>query len=127
VFKPAFECVYKVKICERSLLTSLEVTNPSDTSLEIQALLHTYLRLPAQGLPQDVTLGPLKGLSFADKVAGGAVGTEERSAVDFLAGEVDRVYTNVPAEINVDLGHGKRISIKTSGLPDVSSLNRPTF
>ncbi|PLW29884.1 hypothetical protein PCASD_16600 [Puccinia coronata f. sp. avenae] len=87
VFKPAFECVYKVKICERSLLTSLE------------------------------------GLSFADKVAGGAVGTEERSAVDFLAGEVDRVYTNVPAEINVDLGHGKRISIKTSGLPDLTVWN----
>lgn len=123
VFKPAFECVYKVKICERSLVTSLEVTNPSDTSLEIQALLHTYLRLPAQGLPQDVSLGPLKGLSFADKVAAGAVGTEERVAVDFLAGEVDRVYTNVPAEINVNLGHGKRMLIKTSGLPDLTVWN----
>jgi len=123
VFKPAFECLYTVKISQSSLITSLEVTNPSDSSIEIQALLHTYLRLPAEGLPQDVRLGPLKGLSFADKVAQGVVSTEEREEVDFLAGEVDRVYKNVPSEIQVDMGHGKKMTIKTNGLPDLTVWN----
>ncbi|KNZ53236.1 uncharacterized protein VP01_32g17 [Puccinia sorghi] len=121
--RPAFECLYTVKISQRSLITSLEVTNPSNSSIEIQALLHTYLRLPAAGLPQDVRLGPLKGLSFADKVAQGVVSNEEREAVDFLAGEVDRVYKNVPSEIQVDLGHGKKMTIKTNGLPDLTVWN----
>ncbi|KNF00754.1 hypothetical protein PSTG_05893 [Puccinia striiformis f. sp. tritici PST-78] len=123
VFKPTFECLYKIKLNKRSLVTSLEVTNPSETSLDIQALLHTYLRLPDQGSPQDVHLGPLKGLRFADKVAQGAVDTEERAVVDFLAGEVDRVYHDVPSEIEVDLGHGKKMSIKTEGLPDLTVWN----
>ncbi|KAA1139135.1 hypothetical protein PGTUg99_036479 [Puccinia graminis f. sp. tritici] len=123
VFKPAFECQYRVKIRERSLVTSLEVTNPSETTFELQALLHTYLRLPDQGSPQDVRLGPLKGLSFADKVAQGAVNTEDREAVDFLAGEVDRVYHGVPSKIEVELGHGKKMTIKTDGLPDLTVWN----
>ncbi|KAI9619853.1 hypothetical protein KEM48_008467 [Puccinia striiformis f. sp. tritici PST-130] len=101
VFKPTFECLYKVKLNKRSLVTSLEVTNPSKTSLDIQALLHTYLRLPDQGSPQDVHIGPLKGLN----------------------GRVDRVYHDVPSEIEVDLGHGKKMSIKTEGLPDLTVWN----
>ncbi|OAV92175.1 hypothetical protein PTTG_27738 [Puccinia triticina 1-1 BBBD Race 1] len=101
VFKPAFDCLYKVKICQQSLVTSLEVTNPSESSLEFQALLHTYLRLPTQGTPQDVRLGPLKGLSFADKVAQGAVAIEDRDTVDFLQGKVDQVYRDVPSVIEL--------------------------
>ncbi|OAV89167.1 hypothetical protein PTTG_06901 [Puccinia triticina 1-1 BBBD Race 1] len=123
VFKPAFDCLYKVKIYQQSLVTSLEVTNPSESSLEFQALLHTYLCLPTQGTPQDVRLGPLKGLSFADKVAQGAVAIEDRETVDFLQGEVDRVYRDVPSVIEVDLGHGKKMTIKTEGLPDLTVWN----
>jgi len=123
VFKPDFEAIYRVKIHQRSLFTSLEVTNPGQSDLEIQALFHTYIRLPPQSLPQDVRLKSLKGLEFADKVAKGNIATEERDEVDFLAGEVDRVYSNVPSEIEVNLGNGKRLTMKTEGLPDLTVWN----
>lgn len=123
VFKPDFEAAYRVKIHRRSLITSLEITNPGQSDLEIQALLHTYLRLPPQSLPRDVRLKSLKGLKFIDKVANGNLGTEEREEVDFLAGEVDRVYSNVPSEIEVSLGNANRLTIKTEGLPDLTVWN----
>lgn len=114
-----FVCLYTVKLCDGCLSTELEVKNLSDKFFEFQALLHTYLRLPKTIGPHDVTLKSLKGLKFTDKAAGGIAGCENREEVDFKAGEVDRVYHNVPSEIQVKMGDKKEVVVKIDSLPDV--------
>lgn len=108
-------------ISGNNLKTTLQVTNPSESDFNFQALLHTYLRLPSECLPADVLVGSLKGLSFADKVTGGKVSEEKREKLDFKEGEVDRVYDHVPDTIEVKMGTKKVIAMKTKSLPNVST------
>ncbi|EGF98892.1 uncharacterized protein MELLADRAFT_113167 [Melampsora larici-populina 98AG31] len=123
VFLPAFVCRYTVTISGNSLRTTLQVTNPSESDFNFQALLHTYLRLPSECPPADVLVGSLKGLSFADKVAGGKVSEEKREKLDFKEGEVDRVYDHVPDAIEVKMGNKKVIDMKTISLPNLTVWN----
>ncbi|MBW0491706.1 hypothetical protein O181_031421 [Austropuccinia psidii MF-1] len=123
IFQPAFECLYTIKLNHSTLTTSLKVTNPAHSNLQFQALFHTYLRLPPQSQPSDVRLKPLKGLSYTDKVLGGKTFTEERDQVDFLAGEVDRVYNHVPNQIEIDFASQKKILLTTSSLPNLTVWN----
>lgn len=63
-YSKLFKLAYVVTLAEHQLSTDLHVENPSKTeSLEFQALLHNYFRVPAD----KVTITPLKGLSFHDK------------------------------------------------------------
>ncbi|KAH9815118.1 galactose mutarotase-like domain-containing protein [Melampsora americana] len=121
-FVPPFLCSYTVTVSGKTLKTSLQVTNPSESDFNFQALLHTYLRLPSDCLPADVLVGSLKGLYFADKVTG-KVSEEKREKLDFKEGEVDRVYDHVPDTIEVKMGHKKVIRIKTKSLPNLTVWN----
>lgn len=122
LFAPNFSCLYSVKISSNTIRTTLEVSNPGEENFEFQALLHTYLRLPSGCLPENVEVGPLKGLSFTDKVQGGVVEREKREYLDFKEGEVDRVYDHVPASIDIGMGKSKALVLKTVSLPNVSEL-----
>lgn len=101
-----------------SLLVSLAAI--STTTLAFQALLHSYLRLPASVLPPAVTAESLTGLTYVDKVRGGAKDIEDRQEVkvDGPNGEVDRVYYGAPDELALTWEGGEARVVK-SGLADV--------
>lgn len=107
---------------------SLKVDSPasSNSTLSFQALLHSYIHLPTSVLPKDVTVTPLGGLTFVDKVKGGARGKEGRAVVDVDGpkGEVDRVYLNAPSNLEVNFGGAGRMNLSKSGLSDVVVSNR---
>lgn len=128
VFSPPFSVTYTIRLTHSpspSLTTTLTVLNPPSSSpLRFQALLHSYLRLPGSSRPKDVKVSGLKGASFVDKVGGPKEDKEGRELVGFEAGEVDRVYSNVPSTIEVEYGGGKGITLQTSSLPDVRPQNR---
>lgn len=109
---------YVVTISEHQLSTNLHVTNASTSEpLEFQALLHTYYRAPAAA----VKIQGLNGLTYTDKVKGGAQGTESRTAVD-VTQFTDSVYENAPQHITATWPEGG-VDIRTIGFKDVVVWN----
>ena len=86
-----------VTLAAHQLSTDLHVDNPSTTeTIEFQALLHTYIRAPAE----DVRVTPLQGISYydkteADELARSTPKIETRSEVD-VKKFTDSVYENGP-------------------------------
>ncbi|KAN0124774.1 Galactose mutarotase-like domain containing protein [Russula decolorans] len=97
-----FQLTYVVTLAEHELSTDFHVSNPSTSeALDFQALLHTYIRAPAN----DVSISPLLGKRYIDKTeksldARNALKEERRSAVD-VRSFTDSVYEDVPPKINV--------------------------
>jgi glucose-6-phosphate 1-epimerase len=79
-----FQLAYVVTLAEHELSTDIHVSNPSASeALDFQALLHTYIRAPAN----DVSISPLLGKLYIDKTekslgARNTLKEEKRSAVD---------------------------------------------
>jgi glucose-6-phosphate 1-epimerase len=102
VYDKAFELAYVVTLAEHQLSTDLHITNPSSSdTLEFQALLHTYIYAPAH----DVTITPLIGKRYVDKVDGAAIKNETRPAVD-VRQFTDAVYEDAPDTITVSWPNG---------------------
>ncbi|CCX09637.1 galactose mutarotase-like domain-containing protein [Pyronema domesticum] len=124
----AFSLMYSVILKRNSLETKLRVSNEepeeseepkNDRAFDFNALFHTYLRVA------DVTkLGVtgLKGVSYKDKVEGGAEATEERDELT-VASEVDRVYANVPGTVVVKEGDRTLYTVERQNLEDVVVWN----
>lgn len=114
-----FHLEYLVTISNCELGTKLQVTNPaaSDSILRHQALLHNYIAAPAS----KVTITPLTGLKYKDKIQGGIEVTEERQEVDVLRA-TDSVYPSAPGTYNVRWPGGG-LNIKTTGFPDIVIWN----
>jgi glucose-6-phosphate 1-epimerase len=97
-----FRLAYVVTLAEHELSTDIHVTNPaSSETLDFQALLHTYIRAPAN----EVSISPLLGKRYVDKTekspeARSTLKEEERTAVDVRT-ITDAVYEDTPPEINV--------------------------
>jgi len=78
------------------------VSNPSTSEgLDFQALLHTYIRAPAN----DVSISPLLGKRYIDKTEKSVEGRntlkeEKRSGVDVRA-FTDSVYEDTPPRVDV--------------------------
>lgn len=90
--------------------------------MEFQALLHNYIRAPAN----EVTIAPLQGLSYYDKTEAtedlrAAPKTESRAAVDVKA-STDSVYENASGTYHVTWP-GDGVEIKTKGFKDVVVWN----
>ncbi|THH17005.1 hypothetical protein EW146_g3727 [Bondarzewia mesenterica] len=102
VYSKLFHLAYVVTLAEHQLSTNLHVTNPSTTeSLDFQALLHTYIRAPAN----DVTISPLTGRLYIDKTDPNpatrtSLKEEKREVVD-VKNFTDAVYEDVPSKIDV--------------------------
>ncbi|KAK4703300.1 glucose-6-phosphate 1-epimerase, partial [Phenoliferia sp. Uapishka_3] len=126
LYAPTFHLTYTVTLSPTSLLVSLKVLSPSTASspLSFQALLHSYLRLPPSILPPTVTAKSLTGLSFVDKVQGGAKGLEDRKEVlvDGPKGEVDRVYHKAPDALGLSWSGGEA-KVTKENLADVVLWN----
>lgn len=91
-----------VTLGAHQLSTNLHVHNTSpDTSLEFQALLHTYFAVPAS----EVSITPLQGLSYYDKTekteeARATAKIETREAVD-VRKVTDSVYENASGRYHI--------------------------
>ena len=83
IYAKPFELAYVVTLSEHQLSTDLHVTNTSGTdTLVFQALLHTYIRAPAN----EVAISPLTGKHYLDKTDSAAIKEEKRVSVDVRGG-----------------------------------------
>ncbi|KAF8314769.1 glucose-6-phosphate 1-epimerase [Clavulina sp. PMI_390] len=114
-----FHLEYFVTISNHELGTKFQVTNPADSPspLKHQALLHNYLAAAANS----VTITPLKGLTYKDKILNSAEAKEERDEVDVRL-VTDRVYASAPGTYDIKWTGGG-MNIKTTGFPDVVIWN----
>ena len=118
-----FHLSYVVTLAAHQLSTDLHVTNTSfaDT-LEFQALLHNYLRAPAD----QVVISPLQNLSYYDKTevteeARAIPKIETRAQVD-VRRYTDSVYENAPLEYDISWPTGK-VEIKATHFKDLVVWN----
>jgi len=109
---------YTVTLAAHQLSTDVGVHNTSaDAPFAFQALLHTYLAAPAAS----VRITPLTGLTFVDKVRGGAEDTEHRAEVDVLQ-FTDRVYKRAGGRYAVSWAGGGA-EVRATGFEDVVVWN----
>jgi len=118
-----FHLAYVVTLAEHELSTDVHVSNPaSSETLDFQALLHTYIRAPAN----EVSISPLLGKRYVDKTEGSpeersTLKEEKRSAVDVRM-FTDSVYEDTPPEINVSWPGGG-LALKLSGFTTLTIWN----
>lgn len=103
LYTKEFQLAYVVTLAEHELSTDIHVSNPSTSSeaLDFQALLHTYIRAPAN----EVAISPLLGKRYIDKTeksmeARKTLKEEKRSSVDVRA-FTDFVYGDTPPKVDV--------------------------
>ncbi len=109
---PAFMANYVVTVTDR-LTLELLVTNASgDQPFPFEACLHSYYMVGDAG---EITIAGLKGAGYLDSLKSMACGTETSDAIR-INSEVDRIYTNTEAPVEVlDPKHKRRIRIEKSG------------
>ncbi|KAF8078613.1 galactose mutarotase-like domain-containing protein [Lyophyllum atratum] len=125
VYDRSFHLSYVVTLAEHQLSTDLHVTNTSTSppdALEYQALLHNYIRAPAN----QVLITPLQHLSYYDKTETTEQGKstpkiELRPAVD-VKKSTDSVYENAPQHYEVTWSGGG-IAVRSKNLKDVVVWN----
>jgi len=123
IYPRKFRLAYVVTLSAHQLSTDLHVENTSPTdNLEFQALLHTYIRAPADS----VNVSPLQGLQYYDKTestdqARATPKTENRAEVDVKA-FTDSVYENAPGKYHVTWPNGG-LEVKTKNFKDLVLWN----
>mmetsp|Transcript_26236 Transcript_26236/g.55657 ORF Transcript_26236/g.55657 Transcript_26236/m.55657 type:complete len:374 (-) Transcript_26236:72-1193(-) len=100
-----------------SLSINMEVSNMSDDPLDFTTALHSYFVVSDVGA---VKVSGLKGLSFEDNAAGGAVSAQADDELA-IAGEVDRVYLDT-ADVLLTDGASK-LTVQKHGFPDAVVWN----
>jgi D-hexose-6-phosphate mutarotase len=66
---------------------------------------------------EQVAVNGLSKLTYIDKVQNGAKVVEENEKVT-IAGEVDRVYSNVPEEVSIEIENKPAFKIVKNGMKD---------
>jgi D-hexose-6-phosphate mutarotase len=90
---------------------SLETRNTGDRPFTLSQALHTYFRVGDIGAVQIVGLD---GCDYVDKVSGGAV--RQQRGVVTIDGEVDRIYTGCPGDIEIiDRSMRRRVRVSKRG------------
>ena len=118
-----FQLAYVVTLAEHELSTDIHVSNPSNSeAFDFQALLHTYIRAPAN----DTSISPLLGKRYIDKTeklldARDTLKEEKRSAVD-VRSFTDSVYEDAPPKINVSWPGGA-VELKLHGFMTLTVWN----
>jgi glucose-6-phosphate 1-epimerase len=112
-----------VTLAAHKLSTDLHVTNTSlSDTLAFQALLHNYLRVPAD----EVVISPLQNLTYYDKTetteeARAAPKIETRAQVDCKR-VTDSVYEDAPLNYDISWPTGK-IQLKVANFKDLVVWN----
>ena len=107
---PNFQVEYLVTVAE-NLTLELSVGNTTDQDSTFETCLHTYFQISAI---HDISITGLAGTSYLDKVANSEA--TEKSAGLRIASEVDRVYFDTSAAIEIlDPGLKRKIRINSAG------------
>ncbi|KAH8549578.1 galactose mutarotase-like domain-containing protein [Umbelopsis sp. PMI_123] len=115
----SFRLNYTVALTAKSLRTTLVVKNEDEDTFEFKSLLHTYFQVSDIS---KVAVNGLSNLTYIDKVLNAAKVVEENQKVT-VAGEVDRVYVNVPEEVTIEEGGQPKYSIVKTGMKDTVVWN----
>jgi glucose-6-phosphate 1-epimerase len=113
-----FRAEFTVKVHGRELEMTLTIDNSGDTSFSFTSALHTYLAVQDIGAAE--VLG-LQGLGYRDSAKGGAAGRQEEAALR-IEGELDRIYGQVPARLELQQPQGK-LAIESRGFADAVVWN----
>jgi D-hexose-6-phosphate mutarotase len=107
---PNFQVEYLVTVAE-NLTLELSVENTADQDSTFETCLHTYFQISAI---HDISITGLAGASYLDKVTNSEA--TEKSAVLRISSEIDRVYFDTRAAIEIlDPGFKRKIRIDTAG------------
>lgn len=119
IWPHTFRALLSVELSQRDLKTRLNLTNTGAEDFSFTAALHTYLRVA--DVRQARIVG-LAGVEYKDKVADQhGVETESELAI---SSEVDRIYWNAPARLDVQDREAKRgIQVQSEGFADVVVWN----
>ena len=113
-----FLAEYWLRMGNKRLEMTLAITNTDISPFSFTAALHTYFRV--QDVREAAVRG-LQGLRYRDSANAGQEALEEAAQVSF-AGEVDRLYLQAPAALQ--LVDGRRVvDIRSSGFPDAVVWN----
>ncbi|CAO3688124.1 unnamed protein product [Umbelopsis ramanniana] len=115
----SFRLNYTVALTEKTLRTTLVVKNEDEDTFEFKTLLHTYFKISDIS---KVAVNGLSNLTYIDKVQNAAKLVEENEKVTF-AGEVDRVYANVPEEVTIEEDGQAKYLIVKNGMKDTVVWN----
>jgi glucose-6-phosphate 1-epimerase len=108
-----FRCELGVEIGGAQLRVSLNVTNSGDAPMIFTAALHSYLRVAAI---EEVRVLGLKGLRYRDSANGNAEHIERADQLA-IVGEVDRIYFDAPAQLEL-IEPARRLHIEQQGFSD---------
>jgi glucose-6-phosphate 1-epimerase len=118
IWPHAFEARVAVAARGQSIDLDLSVINTGSTAATFTSALHTYLRV--DDVRRTIVRG-LEGLTYRDSTAGG-VRHQETAAQLTIAGEVDRIYLDVPSPLTINDG-AHVTTIEKSGFTDVVVWN----
>lgn len=109
---PSFSAYYTVTVTDRLTLELILTNIAPGQNLTLENCLHTYFTV---GDISAVSVHGLKGVTYLDKVDGFAPKTESNDGIR-VSSEVDRVYLNTPAAVEIrDPGLGRKILVEKSG------------
>ena len=112
--------MYSVTLAPDSLATAITVRNEGSEAFEFQVLLHSYFRVADVSR---ATVTGLSGVQYVDKVLDASTHTQAANEVT-IAGEVDRVYSNIPQNTTSIVEAGKpRFDIVRDNLNDAVVWN----
>lgn len=114
----AFHAELTLQLHGPRLAVGLAVTNTGDAPIRFTAALHSYLRVDDIA---DARIGGLGGLRYRDSAAGGRTATEAAGSLA-IAGEVDRIYFDAPAALEL-VEPRRRLRIESRGLADAVVWN----
>jgi glucose-6-phosphate 1-epimerase len=118
IWPHAFQAELRVALSGAQLEISLSVFNVGNQSLSFTTALHTYLRVSAIS---ETTVHGLQGLRYRDTAAGGVERSESAAALNIL-GEVDRIYFDAPARLQLR-EPGALTEVRQSGFVDTVVWN----
>lgn len=113
-----FKAVYSIHLHGEDLHTDFRVVNTGDTPFEFTAALHSYFEV--LDISKARVLG-LEGLNYLDKTKDAnnpPQVKETRSSIDFT-GPVDSVYLDTPNYVELDVGTGAAVAVRSSNWSDV--------
>ena len=114
-----FKAQVSVHIGPDALEIALHVVNAGNTSISFTAALHTYLRVGDIG---NVRLRGLHGIRFQDATDNCTVKTQDQTDLA-IPGEVDRVYLNPPAVLQLLEQGQSPLTISQQGFADTVVWN----
>lgn len=113
-----FKVELRVSVGGAMLETTLSVENSGDAEISFTVALHTYLRVADIGA---VRLHGLQGLHYRDTALGGSMALESAGSLH-IEGEVDRIYFNAPARLELIDALGP-LRIESTGFADAVVWN----